>query len=113
MWRAARQIRTPGRTAAGRGGPAPGTGGRGMRVRIQHTSMQFSDTTAHKKADAHRIFARAAQEKVAWCTGTEAGQQASSDLRVALAKEAKAAGYKFTVIADLWIAVRKDLITKG
>lgn len=84
-----------------------------MKVRMQHTSMQFSDTTAHKRADAHKIFVRAAKEKVAWCTGTESGQQASGDLRTALAKEAKDAGYKFTVIADLWIAVRKDLIIKG
>jgi hypothetical protein len=77
---------------------------------VMHTSMQFSDNTAQKQADAKRIFTRAAGRKVAWVTGTEAGIGASADLRAALDKEAKAAGYRFTVTADVWIAVRRDFM---
>lgn len=78
-----------------------------------HTSMQFSDSTAQKQADAKKIFARAASRKVSWVTGTEAGMGASADLRAALAKEAKANGYKFVVKSDVWIAVQRDLIHVG
>ena len=80
-------------------------------VDVMHTSMQFSDSTEHKQQDAQRIFARASKRKLAWVTGTEAGFGASADLRAALAKEAKAAGYKFFVKSDLWIAVNKTIIT--
>ena len=80
-------------------------------VDVMHTSMQFSDSTAQKQEDAKRIFARAEKRKLAWVTGTEAGMGASGDLRAALAKESKAAGYKFFVKSDVWIAVNKEIIT--
>ena len=84
-----------------------------VTVDVMHCSMQFSDNTAQKQSDAKKIFARAKSRNVHWITGTEAGMGASGDLRAALAKEAKASGYKFTVKSDVWIAVRQDLITKG
>jgi hypothetical protein len=77
---------------------------------VMHTSMQFSDSTAHKQADANRIFSRAVGRKIAWVTGTEAGEKRSTDLRAFLAKEAKASGYKFVVHSDCWVAVRQDII---
>jgi hypothetical protein len=82
-------------------------------VHVMHCSMQFSDNTAQKKADARKIFDRAKTRKVAWITGTEAGMGASADLRKALVEEAKAHGYKFIVHSDVWVAVSKELITKG
>lgn len=78
-----------------------------------HCSMQFSDNTAQKQSDAERIFSRAKTRQVHWVTGTEAGMGASDDLRKALGREAKQAGYTFDVHADVWVAVRQDLIKKG
>jgi hypothetical protein len=82
-------------------------------VHAMHCSMQFSDNTAQKKADAKKIFDRAGTRKVHWLTGTEAGLGASADLRAALQSNADTHGYRFTVQSDVWIAVRKDLITKS
>lgn len=81
-----------------------------MNLDVMHCSMQFSDSTAHKQADAKKIFARAKTRNVHWVTGTEAGMGASADLRAALQKEAKATGYRFGVQSDVWCAVRADLI---
>lgn len=82
-------------------------------VHVMHCSMQFSDNTAQKKADAKKIFDRAKTRKVAWITGTEAGMGASADLRKALQDEARAHNYKFVVHSDVWIAVNRELITRG
>lgn len=82
-----------------------------MDLNLMHCSMQFSDSTSQKQHDAKVIFQRAVKRKVQWLTGTEAGMGASADLRKALIKEAKANGYRFAVQSDVWIAVRKDLIT--
>lgn len=82
-------------------------------LNVMHCSMEFSDNKAEKQADAKKIFARAHKHHTHWITGTEAGLGASADLRAALMKEAKNTGYNFTVQSDVWIAVNKDLITRG
>jgi hypothetical protein len=78
-----------------------------------HCSMQFSDNTKQKQADAAKIFTRADSRTVSWLTGTEAGLGASADLRAALKKEAGLHGYRFVVKNDVWIAVDKAMVTKG
>lgn len=82
-------------------------------LNVMHTSMQFSDSTVHKQADAKAIFARAIKQHADWITGTEAGAGPSADLRAALKEEAVRSGYNFTVKSDLWVSVKKSLITKG
>jgi hypothetical protein len=82
-------------------------------LNVMHTSMQFSDSTVHKQADAKAIFTRADARGVSWITGTEAGAGPSGDLRDALAKQAEAKGYKFFVKSDLWVAVDRHMITKN
>jgi hypothetical protein len=82
-------------------------------VHVMHCSMEFSDSTRQKQADANRIFTRAEARNVSWITGTEAGMGKSADLREALNKEAKEHGYRFSVKNDTWIAVDKALVTRG
>jgi len=81
-----------------------------ITLRAMHCSMQFSDSTKHKKEDAKKIMARAANRKVAWVTGTEAGAGRSMDLRAALEKESQVNNYRFMVRSDTWIAVDRDVI---
>jgi hypothetical protein len=81
-----------------------------MDIDVMHCSMQFSDSSKHKQEDAQKIFTRADARGISWITGTEAGENRSSDLRAFLAKEAKAHGYRFTVHSDSWIAVDQAMI---
>src|SRR3954470_24438899 len=78
-------------------------------VRLQHNSMQFSDTKAQHAHDAKAIFARARKNDVWMVTGTEAGNtRTNHDLHDALAKEALIndyAGY-FHRHGD-WVALSK------
>ena len=61
------------------------------QVKIQHTSMEFSDSKLQHEHDAKAIFDRAVLKGVWACTGTEAGANKSNhDLRDALIKEARA-----------------------
>ena len=86
-------------------------------IRIQHTSMQFSDSVAQHKADAEKVFRRA-QEKDVWLmSGTEAGAGKNHDLRDALIASAKKYGYYLNAhpTGDWVAASRKHLsnFTKG
>lgn len=93
-----------------------------MRVRVAHTSMQFSDSNEHHTSDVAKIFERAVNRKVAWVTGTEAGPGADN-LGKELVRIAKGHGYRPWVpteqaknkgrATDCWVAVREDLITNG
>jgi len=82
-----------------------------LTLDVMHCSMQFSDNTKQKQADAKKIIARARNRNVAWITGTEAGAGKSMDLRAALEKECKANDYRFMVKSDTWIAVDRALIS--
>lgn len=82
-------------------------------VRIQHTSMQFSDSKLQHSHDAKAVFDRA-QDKGVWAmTGTEAGvSKKNHDLHDALVEEAGKHG--FYINADPsgeWVALNKAHLT--
>lgn len=93
-----------------------------MRVRVAHTSLQFSDTDRQHTADISKIFNRCAKRNVAWITGTEAGP-GSDNTGSELIRISREHNYKAFVpseqrrgsgrATDCWIAVRKDLIAGG
>lgn len=82
-------------------------------VRIQHTSMQFSDSLAQHKSDAKKVFDRAVNKDVWAMTGTEAGSgKKNHDLRDALIEEAK--DHDFYIQAHgtgEWVALSKKHLT--
>lgn len=84
--------------------------GDAVRVRVAHVSMQFSDSTPQKKADADRLFKREADRGAWWVTGTEAGESA---LRTQLRAAARANGFRFFVDRSVWVAVAKERIRRG
>lgn len=77
-----------------------------MRLKVAHSSMEFSDTPKQQKHDANIIFAR----NYAWITGTEAGMEPLTSL---LRDAAELNGYTFGMYKANWVAVRKDLIDRG
>lgn len=79
-------------------------------VRIQHNSMQFSDSHQAHVHDARAIFDRARDKDVWIVTGTEASDSRTNhDLRDALAREAKSHDYYgyFHKNGD-WVAVSRE-----
>lgn len=87
-------------------------------VRIQHTSMQFSDSVGQHKHDAKAIFDRAVEKKVWAMTGTESGAaKKNHDLRDALIAEAKS--HDFYIHAHgqgEWVALNRrylEVFEKG
>jgi hypothetical protein len=84
----------------------------GQQVRIQHTSMQFSDNGDQHRHDAKSIFDRAEHQGVWACTGTEAGNtNGNHDLRTALSREAQA--HQFGIYLSgfgEWVALNKRLL---
>lgn len=83
-----------------------------VRMRCMEASLQFSDSTLQKKADAKTIFSRAKTRGVWWVAGTEAFEQNGHE---ALAEAAKKYGYRFwhPRSTDSWIAVKESRIAKG
>ena len=81
-------------------------------VRIQHTSMEFSDSVEQHRHDAKVIFDRAVAKKVWACTGTEAGGARSNhDLRDQLIVQAHA--HEFYIYAHPngeWVACNRALM---
>jgi hypothetical protein len=82
---------------------------KGVQVKATHASLQFSDPTVQKVADANRVFARAKARNVRWITGTEGWEK---DSRVALHAAAKANGYSLWIAPgqDAWIAVQHSFV---
>lgn len=83
-------------------------------LRQAHFSMQFSDSTAQKRADVLTIFGFAKKKQLHWFTGTEAGA-GSYDLRDLLMKNAPKYGYRFwsDKSTDTWFCVRESFIKGG
>lgn len=84
-----------------------------VSVRIQHTSMQFSDSVGQHQHDARALFDRAVEKGVWACTGTEAGVSRSNhDLHDALVKEAKAHDFYINAHPDgEWVALNRRFMT--
>lgn len=83
-----------------------------IRVRIQHTSMQFSDDHEQHKHDALRLFSRARLRDVWACTGTEAGDNAQHhDLHDLLVNSAHRHGFYIrTTHAGEWVALNRQYL---
>jgi hypothetical protein len=83
-----------------------------VRLDIMQVGMHVYDPQPRKKADAEKIFERAARRPVKWVGGTEAG---SPEDKALYGEIAKAHDFKFASHArnDAWIAVRRDFITGG
>ena len=83
-----------------------------VRVRIQHSSMQFSDSVGQHQHDAKAVFDRAVNRGVWALTGTEAGAARSNhDLHDALIKEAKSHGFYLNAHKDgEWVALNKEYL---
>jgi len=82
-------------------------------VRIQHTSMQFSDSVAQHKSDAKKVFDRAVEKDVWAMTGTEAGvNKRNHDLHDALVAEAKSHGFFIQAHpTGEWVALNRKHLT--
>jgi len=76
-------------------------------LRLMHASMQFSDSAAQERSDAYAIVKYADSNKVAFLTGTEAGQR--TVLVEALGAAAKQYGWTFTAKHGEWVMVKKAL----
>jgi len=84
-----------------------------VQFKIQHTSMEFSDSVVQHRHDAKKIFDRAVEKKIWACTGTEAGGGKNHDLRDALIKEAK--DHNFAIHAHQygeWVAMNRRFLEK-
>lgn len=81
-------------------------------VRAGHLSMQFSDSLAHRKADAEKIFDVAVKAGYWWLTGTEALE---ADTRKVLSAAAKKHGFwiYFGEGTDAWAAVNRKVAKPG
>lgn len=77
-----------------------------MTLDLAHFSLQYSDSTKQKAADAAKIFSRNYDA----ITGTESGElDTQRVMRVASFN----AGYTFFVRRSNWVSIRKDLIKPG
>src|ERR1043165_1977838 len=81
----------------------------GVKVQIQHTSMEAFDSPQEHLHDAKAIFDRAVMRKVWACTGTEAGGgRKNHDLRDFLIKQAHQHDfYIFAHPQGEWVALNK------
>ena len=82
-----------------------------MRLRVAHSSGQFSDSPQRQVDDAKRLTAAMLLRRWHWLTGTEGGPR--SQLPVAFKDLDDPAGLKFRqgVTGDVWVLHRKDLFT--
>jgi hypothetical protein len=80
-------------------------------IRLQHNSMQFSDTKANHQHDAKAVFDHALTSGALFVTGTEAAQSRDNhDLRDALIIEARAHGFRINASrAGEWVALNRKL----
>lgn len=78
------------------------------RVRLIHTSQQFSDPDDQHAHDAEAVFAYAAKREAIAITGTEAGAGAGNLTRELL-EAAGDHGYRFHRGHGDWLGVRRDL----
>lgn len=74
-----------------------------------HSSLQFSDTTEHKRHDVKKILGRARMHRTTWVTGTEAGPR-SKDTRAYLKEYGSQYDYRVSIYADTWVAIDKRVI---
>jgi hypothetical protein len=85
---------------------------RTVTVRIQHTSLQFSDSKAQHVHDVNKIFTRAVDRSIWACSGTEAGGGDNHDLRDALIRSAHVHDFFLNSNPNgEWVALNKRFLT--
>lgn len=77
-------------------------------LKMQHSSLQFSDTPAQQHQDIHDLFALGGDYPIK--TGTEAGSNKNADF---LKKFAKEFDHALHIVRANWIAVDRSIIKKG
>lgn len=77
-----------------------------MTLDLAHYSLQYSDTTKRKAADAAKIFVKGYDA----ITGTEAGEE---DTQRVMRVAAHNNGYTFFVRRSNWVSIKKALILPG
>jgi hypothetical protein len=86
-----------------------------FKLRMQHTSLQFSDKQAQHVHDVHTIFEEGKNFPIK--TGTEAGAPVErvnpNHNRELLTEAAKEYGYIINFAGDSWVAVDRDIVVKG
>lgn len=85
-------------------------------LRMQHTSLQFSDDPVQQEHDVHALFAKGKDFPIK--TGTEAGKQTAKSKRPnsnheLLLEYAKRYNHAINFGADTWVAVDRDIIQEG
>ena len=78
-------------------------------LKLMHVSMQFSDTSKQQRVDADTVVAWADAHRVAFLTGTEAGNR--TVLVEALKAAAKEWGWGFHSRHGEWVMVNRQLTT--
>jgi hypothetical protein len=82
------------------------------QIRLQHNSMQFSNTRAQHAKDAVAVFKKAKSSGAMFVTGTEAGSGKKNGLRDELIKAAKTYGFTFNGHSSGdWVACNNALAT--
>lgn len=90
-----------------------------MKVRVAHSSLQYSDSPSQHTSDIEKLFKRANLRRYGWITGTEAGPGANNTSDE-LERVGREHGYHMYVpsagkgqgwATDCWLGVRKDLIS--
>lgn len=81
--------------------------GHWKQIKIQHTSLQWSDTKAQMAEDVQEIFSRGAD----MLSGTEAG--AGNELGNLLKLAAVRHDYRLQLERSVWVAVKDELIVPG
>lgn len=80
-------------------------------LKVQHSSLQFSDTSAQQKADISDLFEKGVDFPIK--TGTEAGPEPGNDNRKWLIKYAKQYKHNIHFSRSNWIAVDRAIVKKG
>lgn len=80
-------------------------------LRMQHSSLQFSDASAKQKIDIRDLFAAGYQYPIK--TGTEAGPEGGNDNRKWLQEYAEEFNHALQFGRSSWVAVDREIIKKG
>lgn len=81
-------------------------------LKMQHNSLQFSDTPKQQRFDVNKIFVRGGQFPIK--TGTEAGGGTGGMRnREYLEEFAKRYNHVLNFAGDAWVAVNRDIIKRG
>src|ERR1044072_1240750 len=82
-----------------------------LRLRMQHSSLQFSDSHDQQASDIHDLFAQGTAFPIK--TGTEAGAAVGNDNRALLEQVALEHDHRIHFVRDVWVAVDRQILKAG